>query len=338
MAQAPTKNRSGYVVFFGTLLVMAVVLGFLGWQRGWLFGGPRYTTPALSPSYLPADTAAVIHVNLRELEDSKGVSKDMGAALHGLLTQVAPNDLRTALAVDPERDIEWMQLSLQPGDKNHPVDMMLLLHGNFDPQKFKLDPKGFHQVNKPGDRYRVYELPDERWSYPFTLTPGDHAVLLSDHPARIATALRETAEDKTPPLEDEALAERLDEINQMKPKPTIWGAASLKKLRQEQALPPFSDTVLEHYLRPILDDTDLMYGTIACGNTINGTIHFQTDSDEKATRLAKYLNDKVLEAKVFYGPARILKLKSDYLGLLQLFSSGEVKRDGRTVTLNCHLP
>jgi hypothetical protein len=139
--------------------------------------------------------------------------------------------------------------------------------------------------------------------------------------------MSEAAEGKAPPLEDEALAERLQQIDRQQ---TIWGAASLKKLRQGGSLPPFADPMLEIYMRPILDHTDLVYGSISCGNAIDGTVHFQTDSDEQAVKLEAYMKEKRIEAGVGYFLTK--------MPLLHLLSSGEVTRKGATVTLHCHLP
>jgi hypothetical protein len=335
MPQTPAKSKTGWVIVFGTALLVAVVVAIVGWRRGWLSGEPKYDTPALSAAYLPADTGAVVHVNLRELQDSKGVNKEVGPALQNLLDQLAPHDLRDALGVDPAHDIDWMQLTLHPGPADYPLEMMLLLAGKFEPAKFKLTPKGLRQISKPGDRYRLYELPDERLLHPLTLTTGDHMVLLSDRPARVTAALTDAAEGKPPVLEDAALAEQVQKIDRQQ---TIWGVASLKKLKQGRSLPPFPSQVLDFYLQPIMEKTDLVYGGITCGNDIDGTVHFQTDSDDKAKALEKYLKDQCESASAAYRLAKLLRSNNEYLPLLQFLGTGKVTRDGQLVTLHCHLP
>ena len=334
MSQSSAKNKTALYLLLTTLLVVVLAVAVVGWKRGW-FGGdvntePTYETPVFSADYLPPDAGAVLHIKLREAQDSKYVKKEFGSLLGTVREIFAPREMQTALGVDASKDVDWIQVIWTEGDTDHPL---VLVAGDFNPAKFKLDPKGLHPVNKPGDRYRLYEMPGTQLTGPVTLAPGDHKVLMCDKPSRVHAVLDDAATGRMPVVADATLADLFQQVDR---KQTIWGVASRKKLEPLPAKLP--DATLETFARPILQNADAVYGGITCGDNIQGTLHLQAESNEKAQVLEAYLREQCGAAKASYSLAKLLGIQNDYSPLLQFLGTGKVTRDGRTVTLTCQLP
>jgi hypothetical protein len=268
--QPPPKPNTGRFIFLATVLVVALLLvGFLtDWKWHWLswlsLGEPQYETPSVSADYLPPDTTAVLHVNLREMQDSKYVNKELGPVLRLLLAQLAPPDAQQSLGVDVKHDVDWARVAATADESEHPL---VMLSGRFDPARFQPSPKGpLRQLNKRGDRYPLYDLRDSGLNATFTLAPAGGLLLLSENPSRVTDALA-SAGQANPELEDATLAELLKKVDR---KQSLWAAASQKKKPV-----PKLDAAPEHYLRPIFKAADAFYGGITCGEDVQGCAVFR---------------------------------------------------------------
>src|SRR5262249_5483896 len=217
------KNNPGRFIFLATGVVVVLVLAGVvtNWKWHWLSSEPTYETPAVYPDYLPPDTAAVLHVNLREVQDSKYVNKEFRPLLHLVYENLPADELQQSLGVDVKQDVDWVRLAVPAGDGSNPL---VILSGRFDPAKVKATKGGpLRQVNKPGAGYRLYELPAPELKITFTVAAAGDLLLLSGKPARVTDALGHGG-GAPPPLEDAVLAELLTKVDRQQ---SIWGAASL---------------------------------------------------------------------------------------------------------------
>jgi hypothetical protein len=325
MPPASAKNKTARFILFITGLVVVLVIAVVVTNGKWKWlsriSEPKYETPALSPDYLPSDTGAVLRLNLRELENAKFVKKEL-PFLQFYFEDHPPHELQNSLGFDMNKDVDWIQLTLMAGNMDHPL---VMASSKFDVAKFKPAPNGLREVNKPGARYRLYEWPASDFIPALTLALGDNLLLLCDKPSRVTDALEDTATGRKPALDDATLAELLKKVDR---KQTIWGAASLKKLSPIPRLEP----AVEGLLRPIMQNTDAIYGGINCGDDAEGTIYFLASSDEKATALEQQLRDlvKVVPLGTVFAPTQIRPL-------LKLLGAGEVSRVENTVILRSQL-
>ena len=329
MPPSPAKNKTARLILIATGVVLVLVIAGVAanWKWKWLTptGEPKYETPALSPDYLPSDTGAVLRLNVRQLQDTKFVKKEFASAWRSLREELASSDLQQSLGVDVACDVEWMQLTVMAGDNlDHPL---VLMAGEFEAAKFKPTPKGLRAVNKPGVRYRLYELPDTQFNRTFTLALGDHLLLLCDKPSRVTEALADVAAGRKPALDDATLAELLKKVDRQQ---AIWLAASVKKL---SPIPRLQPALAEAILRPILQNADALYGGIDAGDELQGTLIFLTASEQKATALEQQLRDlvSIVPLSAALTPAQLQPL-------LKLLGTGDVSRMENTVTLRCRLP
>ena len=262
------------------------------------------------------------------------MKKEFGRSLPHFRNRLVPNEAQKSLGVDVAKDIDWIQVISVAGDTDHPL---LLASGEFDVAKFKpAPPHGLRQVNKPGDRYRLYELPVATWPRPLTLAPGDHLVLMCDKPSRVTDVLADVAANKMPALDD-ALLDELLKTKVKRDEQTIWGAASLKKLEpialdlgMKEAAPA---------IRAILKNARAVYGGISCGDDkVHGTIYFLADSEKEALEVEQNLGRLCFLAKTAAVFPSLANIPPETMPLVKFLATGEVKRDGKTVTLNCQLP
>jgi hypothetical protein len=332
MAQAPAKNTTGRLIFIFTTLVGVAVIAGVSWKLWWpLLGGePKYDTPPFAADYLPPDAGAVLYFNLREAQHSRYVDKELGTALRIYRAQFAPAELQQALGTDVTKDVDWLRVTLASGDLEHPL---VMLGGRFDPTKFKPGTNGLRKVNKPGDRFRLYEWNEPEQDVTFTLAPGDGLILLCDKKTRATDALEFAAAGTKPSPEDTTLAGLLRKVD---PNATVWGAASIKKLKPIPRLD--REPTVEKILRPIINNADAVYGSVTAGNDLDGTLYFVAGNEDNATALESHVRSQCTLAKDLAFAAKFIGRKDPNLPLLQFLGAGDVTRDGNTVILHCHLP
>jgi hypothetical protein len=320
----PPKHNTGRFIFLSTVLVVVLLLaGYLTDQEWhWLSGGgPTYETPAVSPDYLPPDTAAVFHVNMREVQASSYVNREFRTLLQLVNLNLPEAEMKQSLGVDVNRDVDWVRLAVPVNG----VDLLVILSGRFDPAKFKPTKDGpLRQVNKPGDRYALYELAASELKMTFTVAPAGDLLLLSGKAERVTDALAQ-AGGPAPALEDEMLAGLLKKVDRK----SVWWAASLKKWRPA----PPNVTVVKQLVKIILDNSEGGYGAIACGDDIDGTAYFLTGDERRAEEVENALQGLRGLVNLFGG-----RLEDWQKPLAKLIGGGEVKRDGDTVVLRCRLP
>jgi hypothetical protein len=333
--QPPPKHNTGRFIFLATGVVVLVLAGVVtNWKWHWLGGGSTYETPTVDPDYLPADTVAVLHVNLRETQDSKYVNQEFRPVLRLVYDNLPTDEMQQSLGVDVARDVDWMRLAVPAGDGTNPL---VILSGRFDPAKFKPAKDGpLRQVNKPGDHYRLYELQAPELRMTFTVAPAGNLLLLSGKPARVTEALGHPA-GTAPALEDAALEELLKKIDR---KQSIWGATALKKLQlvEQRGSPP-----VVKYLLSIFRNAEALYGGLTCGeDEVHGTVYIRADSEEEAADLERQLRVICETAKGDTAAAHIalslLRPPPPLRPVLQLLGTGKVTREGDTVSLRCRLP
>jgi hypothetical protein len=323
--QRPKNNTARFIFLaIGSVVVLVLVGVVTNWQWHWLGGEPAYETPAVNADYLPPDTVAVLHVNLREVQDSKYVSKEFQSLLSLVYQNLPTAEMRQHLGVDLREDVDWVRLAVTASDGANPL---VILSGRFDPAKFKPTKDGpLRQVNRPGDRHRLYELPAPKLEMTFTLAPAGDLLLMCGKPAPVTDALRHAGE-APPPLEDAKLAELLTKVDRSR---SIWGAASLKKWKPA----PLNVFLVGAAVKTVIDNTEGVYGGVTCGDAVEGTVYFLTAAGGKAAEVEQALDRLCALAKGFG-----LVVLPDWRGaVVKIVGAGEVKRNGDTVVLRCRLP
>jgi hypothetical protein len=313
------RRKAGLFVVLAAALALGAFL-FLRY-RGVAEPEPEPFPPDALDGYVPADSAALITLNVRSLSEAPFFQGRLRPTLNRLVRRGAASQRWMDLAgIDPAANLDRLQISFAAGDPEHPL---WLARGRFSPARFQVGPGKLQPRVERGRR--VYEYTDPDFG-PMLLAPVGDTLVVSAARGRVDDALAYAAGHRAAPLRYPALAALLKQVDQ---KQAVWLAASL-----EDFGPVGRMEGMELVLRPVLTHARTVAGSLHAADDLRADFTFQA-RDADAARL---LEDSLKSAILLAQGARLLGIDRDLLPLLQLMGSGETTRDGTAVTLRCRLP
>jgi hypothetical protein len=310
-----------------TLAALTVLLGFL--LRDWLlsrwFGeddlGNRFPPGALL-DYVPEDSEAVLAINVRSLLESP-----VGSRLTPLWQQLIQRGERRLpwmdlLAINPIDDLDYLQISFAPGAGGEPL---WLARGRLDRSRIQIGPDKLQETTI--DHFRVWEYKERRTKPTTRIAPVRDMLVVSETPARVLSALKQTRAPQPIAVRDAILRELLTKVDRRQ---SLWLAASIKRLG---SITGIEDPVLKLVLRP-LAHSESVYGSIACREDVQVELHFRAATSEGAKRLEAVLQS-ICEAAP--GAGWLLGRQKELLPLLRLLGNGKTSREGNEVLFRCDL-
>jgi hypothetical protein len=311
-----------------TLAALAVLLGFL--FRDWLLSrwhteddlGNRFPPGALL-DYVPEDSEAVLAVNVRSLLESP-VGRRLAPSLQQLIRrgerQLPWMDL---LGVNPIDDLDYLQISFAPGSGGEPL---WLARGRLDRSRIQIGPEKLQETTV--DHFRVWEYTERRTKRTTRIAPVGDMLVISETPGQVLAALKQASAPQPITVRDGTLRELLTKVDRQQ---SLWLVASIKRLG---SIAEIEDPVLKFVLRPVLEHTESVYGSIACREDVQVELHFRAATEERAKRLAAVLQSICEGAPGF---AMLFGRQKELLPLFRLLSNGKTHREGNEVLLRCEL-
>jgi hypothetical protein len=320
------RKAGPWTALAGALLALAAWLAFRAWGPGAGDADDEAQDsfpPDALADYLPADSAAVVTVNVRTLLDAPVVRDHLEPALRRLVRRGTATEPWFGLAgVDPLADLDRLGVVFAARDPGRPL---WLARGRFDPGRFQVGP-GRLQAPARGQRVYRYADPDAGTTL---LAPVGDTLAVSTEPRRLADALDYAAHPHPVALRDPSLRALLDKVDRGQ---AVWLAASLDRLGPTDRL---ENRALELMLRPVLSHARGVEGGVSAGEDLRAAFTFHAADDGDARRLEEVLRNVIVVvqgAPLFLGSDRDLAL------LLRLVGSGETTREGTVVVLRCRLP
>lgn len=311
-----------------TLAALTVLLCFL--FRDWLLNrwrgvddlGNRFPPGALL-DYVPEDSEAVLAVNVRSLLESP-----VGNRLMPLLQQMIRRGERQLpwmdlLGLNPIDDLDSLQISFAPGTSGEPL---WLARGRLDRSRIQIGPDKLQETTV--DHFRVWEYTERRPKRRTWIAPVGDMLVVSETPGRALSALKQASAPRPIAVRDATLRELLTKVDRRQ---SVWLAASIKSLG---SIAGIEDPFLKLVLRPLLEHSESVYGSIACREDVQVELHFRAATAEGAQRLEAVLQSMCEAAP---GLGYLLGRQKELLLLLRLLGSGKTHREGNEVLLHCEL-
>ncbi|HEY7425499.1 MAG TPA: hypothetical protein VH682_14810 [Gemmataceae bacterium] len=277
--------------------------------------------PGVLADYVPADSEAVVAVNVRSLLESPA-GRQLAPSLRQLVRQ-GERRFRWMglLGIKPFDDLDSLQISFAPGSGGQPL---WLARGRLDHSRFQIGPDKLQQKNV--EHFRVLEYTDRSSKRTTLLAPVGDALVISDTAARVLAALKQARDPQPITVRNATLRELLQKVNRRQ---SLWLAASTENFG---LLGEVDDFVLKLILRPLLAHTESVYGGIACEEDLRAELHFRTATEESAAKLEADLQ-AVRDLSRLLGGQGGKELRP----LLQLLGTGQISREGQNVLLHCRL-
>lgn len=329
MDGAPRRWRRILLPAGAILAGLVLLLGIVFREeilRSWPWGEGRANPfpPGVLADYVPADSEAVIAVNIRSL-----LASPAGQRLTPSLRQLVrrgEQQLRwmEPLGIKPFDDLYYLQISFAPSGGGQPL---WLARGRWDRSRFQIGPDQLRE--KMVDHFRVLEYADRSSKRTTLFALAGDALVVSDTPTRVLAALKQASDPQPLTVRDTTLRELLEKIDRRQ---GLWFAASFKHLAP---VADFYSVWMNMILTPLFQHAESVYGGLTCADDLRAELHFRTATEESAAKLEAGL--QVIIREVVPGAALLMSRQQELLPLLHLLGSGETSRDGRTVSLRCRL-
>jgi hypothetical protein len=312
------------------LLILIVSIALIAmalsgrWPGSWTRGPQTVHTsfpPGALDHYVPANTAAVMQINLEQMRSSPIGQHQLKASLQQIVDGAENHyPWPGPTGVHPQTDLTQVQLFFAPGKNTQPL---WLAHGKIDPGHFEVGPGKMQK--KIEDGFEIYEIPSG-----MTLSPVDGKLLISQDRPAVLTALRHAVDAKPSAPADQTLRDMLQRVDRGL---SFWIAADFKKLGSVGRI---HNKGLEMVLRPVLDNAETVYGGLMLADDFRADFHFHSASDESARKLEGVLTS-------ICGICRGLTefsfgVDKELMPFFRLLATGQVHRDGTAITFQCRLP
>lgn len=325
-----TPRRSGRGLLLIVVLGIALAAGWAAWawKAGWF--GPERVFDDFPPNalqgYIPADAAAVLSADLRQMRESPVVKDHLMGTMKKILERAEGQEKWIGLVgADPLTDLDALQVVVFPGStKRAPL---WLARGRFQTSRFKTGP-GKLQA-KVADGFRVYEHRQAGQPVTFVAPAGDYLVISQDRAAVVA-ALERAAGKARAGTPDPAFQKLLEKVDRQQ---TLWLAVAFDKVGPVGRL---QDLTLDMVLRPVFNHAKAVSGGIHCGKDLTADFHFPCGRASDAGELQGALNSSCEVARgaslVSFGRG------TDFQPIIALFAAAQVTRDGSNVRFHSSVP
>jgi hypothetical protein len=318
----PRKARLAALLLVTALVAVVALRTWGPWTGPSEEALVSYPPDALA-GYLPADSAAIVTVNLRRLEEAPLVRGRLGPAVRGLVKRVQTGlDWLGPTGIDPLADLDSLQVLFPARDASRPL---LLARGRPDPGRFQVGPGKL----EPGvvERHRVYDYKDPE-AGPVRLAAVGDTLVVCANPARVADALAYAASPRPTPPADAVLRGLLGRVDRGQ---AVWLAASLERLGPVGRL---ENRAVELLVRPVLTHARGIEGGLDVGEDLGAAFTFGARDEAGARQLEEALQSVILLAQ---GAPLLLRGDRELLPVFALLAAGQARREGDTVTLRCRL-
>jgi hypothetical protein len=333
---APRRRWRIGAIVVGVAIVLALACALWEW-RARVMGAravvEQFPAGALD-EYVPANAAAVLDLNLKQMGPSPVLRRHVKSSLDHLLKRATDNQSWAGLiGIEPFQDVEWLRVVFPSGDTTNPL---WVAKGHFDPARFQVGP-GKLRPRVVG-RFRVFECADKTKGGTVTLALAGDYLVASDSQPYVLDVLDHAADGKPSGPADDALRDLLRAVDK---KQSVWLAVSLAKLGR---VPSLHSRAAEIVLRPVFNHARAAQGGINCGDDLQAQFTLQARDEAAAASLERSLKSSAATARDLADGWQLsqrlglVKGESDLLPVLRLVGAGEVSRDGATVRLRCRLP
>lgn len=279
--------------------------------------------PGVLADYVPADSAAVLAVNVRRLRETLIGQPHLKPLVHQFLKQAECRlPWLDSTRINLLDDLDTLQISFASNGSGEPV---LLARGRFDCSRFHIGPDQLEA--KSLDGFRVWEFNDPLSKANTLLVVVGDTLVVSRARERVQAALKQASDPQPIRVRDATLHELLMKVDRRQ---SLWLAASIKRLGPVSEIDNY---LLKMLLRPLLAHSESVRGGITCGEDVRAELHFRTATDEDAAQLEADLKS-ICEAAP---GAALLGRQNELLPLLRLLASGQIRREDKTILLRCLL-
>ena len=168
--------------------------------------------------YLPADSEAVVVLNVRQVLDSDIIKKYALGQIKDFLAGTDPQKFLKERGLDPLKDINRVVIGGSGTDQSD-AKGLFIIHGKFDPQKLykaaeaqtKQDPDHFSLVKDGADV--MFKFQPEKGNPWYGTVVNENTVVVGTEKKLVSTALAASGGDKKPAINKDlaALVGRMDE-------------------------------------------------------------------------------------------------------------------------------
>lgn len=279
--------------------------------------------PGVLADYVPADSEAVLALQVRSLLASPVGRRQLAPVLQYLIRQ-GGSRLRwmDLLDINPIEDIDYLKVSFAAAGG----EPLWLARGRLDRARIQIGPDKLQE--KVLDRFHVWEYSDRRAKRTTLLALVGDMLVGSESRNRLQAALKYASNPRPLPVRDATLRELLAKVDRRQ---SLWLAASLKNLG---SLDGIEDYWLRSILRPPLAHAEGVYGGLTCAEDVQVELHFRAATAEHAAMLETDLQS-ICDAAP--GAAFLLGRRKELQPLLRLLGSGTITREEKRVHLHCRL-
>jgi serine/threonine protein kinase len=272
----PPSKPWRWAVGAGLAVLAAAVVALL--FRSGLPGTSEATTAP--GSYLPADTAALVSVNVRELWSAPIVRqlKTTGTADH-LARGRLGGRLQYQLRYDPEQDVDQVRVLYGADTLDRPLYQAL---GRFDRAQFRLAPPALERLDtERHPPFTVYRSSNTAGNQTTFATDGRTLLCCQDR-QRVADALA----GRQAELRDGRFKALFHAVNQQQ---TVWFAADLAPYRGYR--PSTGDAEEDEILAAFFAHAESVYGGIRFKKDAEAVVYVETRDQLHADRFEQAFND-----------------------------------------------
>ncbi len=286
------------------------------------------TAPVKTPlAYTPADTTAVLSVNLRELHAAPIVHqlKEAGT-FDKLVADRSGGPLPVLLRCDPEADVDQLRVYYPATSFEHPL---YWIEGRFDRDHFKIATPWLICLDNTDYRPFAFYRCTDATNVETTLATDGQTLICGNDADRVRDALHEALTGCQPALKDEELLNRLNAVD---PKQTVWFAAAVMPFLHRRPLT--NDVIEERLLTPFVDHAKYVSGGIHFGDDAEAVLHVEARDLAHADAFAQCVADWKSDGRKCCGETTTMAWLRP---LVRCLAEIDVKRDGTSFVLRLRL-
>jgi hypothetical protein len=310
-----------------TLGVVAVAL--LGSLFSYGLPGTMKATHAEPPAhYLPADTAGLVSVNLRELWAAPITQqlKKTGTVDY-LAAHRVSGRLPVQLDFDNEKDVDQVRVVYGADSFTRPLCWAL---GRFNRDRFRIAPPGLQVLDE--DKYPPFSFycsVNGANRQQMTCATDGQAFVCCQDAQRVTDGVRDALAEHQPALREEGFRRVFGQVNRRQ---TVWFVADMAALGCLQSIP--GDLDEKAVLTPFFAHAKTVYGGIQFGKDAEAVIYVEARDLIQADKFEQGINDLVALAEkreIENNPPASLR------PLERCIAKADMKRNGKQFVLRFRL-
>lgn len=304
-----------------------------------VLAGPGALRAADLDPFIPADTESYVSVNIRQIIESELFKKQLIAPAKQALQDIGGDTLKSTLkdlGVDPFKDVDRLIIASPGGTETDRG--LIILHGKFDPAKFKTKGEEAARENADvvklhktplggGVHHTLYEvvIPNQDTSL-FVALVSEKTILASPGKDYVVDALKDARAKKKRTLKSKELQALIEKL---KPNQSLSLAALGKSISQAD------NEVVPKFITEAFGGIEAIGGGLTVSDEVKMELLLASKSGESARKMHQALDRGLKLALV--GLALIGEERKELNLLLEVLKSLKVSNKGVVVSVTGRL-